>query len=231
VAGEVRDPRRALPLGLLAGTAGVVIVYVSVNVVALRVLGPDGLAATTTPASDVMRRALGEPGARLIALGIAISTLGFLSQCMLTAPRVYFAMAEDGLFFRSVGRVHPRTHAPVVAIVLQGVLAIALAFSGQYERILSYVVPVDWVFFGLAACSLFVLRRRDGDTHPAGANGFLTPGHPWTTLAFITVSALVVVNSVYRYPGESAVGLVILVAGRPAYGLWRGAGARIRDAR
>jgi APA family basic amino acid/polyamine antiporter len=231
VAGEVRDPRRALPLGLLAGTAGVVVVYVAVNVVALRALGPAGLAATTTPASDVMRLALGEPGARLIALGIAISTLGFLSQCMLTAPRVYFAMAEDGLFFRAVGRVNPRTHAPVVAIVLQGVLAIALAWSGQYERILSYVVPVDWVFFGLAACSLFVLRRRDGDTHPAGPNGFRTPGHPWTTLAFITVSALVVVNTVYRYPGESAVGLVILAAGLPAYLLWRRAGARFRDAR
>ena len=231
VAGEVRDPRRALPLGLLAGTAGVVVVYVSVNVVALRALGPAGLAATTTPASDVMRLALGEPGARLIALGIAISTLGFLSQCMLTAPRVYFAMAEDGLFFRAVGRVHPRTHAPVVAIVLQGVLAIVLAWSGQYERILSYVVPVDWVFFGLAACSLFVLRRRDGGTHPAGANGFRTPGHPWTTLAFITVSALVVVNTVYRYPGESAVGLAILSAGLPAYLLWRRAGARFRDAR
>lgn len=220
VAGEVRDPRRTLPLGLLAGTAGVVVVYLAVNVVALRALGPGGLAATTTPASDVMRLALGEPGARLIALGIAISTLGFLSQSMLTAPRVYFAMAGDGLFFRSVARVHPRTHAPVVAIALQGALAIALAFSGQYERILSYVVPVDWVFFALAAGSLFVLRRRDGATHPAGERGFRTPGHPWTTLAFIAVSVLVVVNSVYRFPAESLVGLGILLAGLPAYALW-----------
>jgi APA family basic amino acid/polyamine antiporter len=220
VAGEVRDPRRTLPIGLLAGTAGVVVVYLAVNVVALRALGPGGLAATTTPASDVMRLALGEPGARLIAAGIAISTLGFLSQSMLTAPRVYFAMAEDGLFFRSVGTVNARTHAPVVAIVLQGALAIGLAFSGQYERILSYVVPVDWVFFALAAGSLFVLRRRDGGTHPAGEKGFRTPGHPWTTLAFIAVSALVVVNTVYRYPAESAVGLGILLAGLPAYALW-----------
>jgi APA family basic amino acid/polyamine antiporter len=231
VAGEVRDPRRTLPLGLLAGTAGVVVVYLAVNVVALRALGPAGLAATTTPASDVMRLALGEPGARLIALGIAISTLGFLSQSMLTAPRVYFAMAEDGLFFRAVGRVNPRTHAPVVAIVLQGALAIALAFSGQYERILSYVVPVDWVFFALAAASLFVLRRRDAGVHPAGEKGFRTPGHPWTTLAFIAVSVLVVVNTVYRYPGESAVGLGILAAGLPAYLLWSRAGARFRAPR
>lgn len=226
VAGEVREPRRTLPLGLLAGTAGVVAVYLAVNVVALRALGPAGLAATTTPASDVMRRALGEPGARFIALGIAVSTLGFLSQSMLTAPRVYFAMAGDGLFFRAVGRVNPRTHAPVVAIALQGALAIALAFSGQYERILSYVVPVDWVFFALAAASLFVLRRRDGDSHPAGESGFRTPGHPWTTLAFLAVCALVVVNTVFRYPLESLAGLGLLVTGLPAWWLWSRAARR-----
>jgi len=226
VAGEVREPRRTLPVGLLVGVAGVVAVYLAVNVVALRALGPAGLAATTTPASDVMRRALGEPGARLIAAGIAISTIGFLSQSMLTAPRVYFAMAADGLFFGAVARVHPRTHAPVVAIVLQGALAVALAFSGQYERILSYVVPVDWVFFALAAGSLFAIRGRDGATHPAGPRGFVTPGHPWTTIAFISVSTLVVVNSVYRFPLESLVGLGILAAGLPAYAAWsrRGAG-------
>src|SRR5207247_8215506 len=115
----------------------------------LRVLGPEALAATSTPASEVMRRALGERGARAIAVGIAISTLGFLSQSMLTAPRVYYAMASDGLFFRAVARVHPVTRVPIVAIALQGAVAIIITLWGTYEQILSYVVSVDLILFGL----------------------------------------------------------------------------------
>ena len=118
-----------------------------------------GLAATRTPASAVMRAALGERGALWIALGIAISTLGFLSQGMLTAPRVYNAMARDGLFFERVGRLSPRTGAPVTAIVLQGIAATAIAFSGKYEQILNYEVSVDFISFALTGGALFVFRR------------------------------------------------------------------------
>ena len=135
VAGEMRDPRRDLSRGLVIGVIGVVALYLAVNFVCLRVLGPDGLAATRTPASAVMRAALGDRGAQWIAFGIAISTLGFLSQGILTAPRVYYAMARDGLFFKSVGWLSPRTGAPVVAIVLQGVTATVIALSGRYEQI------------------------------------------------------------------------------------------------
>jgi basic amino acid/polyamine antiporter, APA family len=221
IAGEIREPRKNLPRGLLWGVGGVVALYLLVNWVCTRVLGTAGLAATSTPASDVMRAALGGTGARLIAAGIAISTLGFLSQSMLTAPRVYFAMADDGLFFRSVAWLHPRSRVPVAAIVLQGVWAIVIALSGRYEQILNYVVSVDWVFFGLAASCLFVLRRRDGRGGAPEAARFSVPGHPWTTAAFVAVSALVVVNTFYKYPANSAVGLGILAAGVPAYGLWR----------
>jgi APA family basic amino acid/polyamine antiporter len=131
VAGEMRNPARDLSRGLVAGVAGVVALYLAVNVVCLKVLGPEGLAATSTPASAVMRIAMGERGAWWIALGIAISTLGFLSQGMLTAPRVYNAMARDGLFFERVGRLSPRSGAPVTAIVLQGIASTAIAFSGK----------------------------------------------------------------------------------------------------
>src|SRR5687767_13288319 len=156
VAGEIREPRKNLPRGLIIGVTGVVVLYLAVNFVCLRVLSTSGLAATTTPASDIMRLALGETGARAIAAGIAISTLGFLSQGMLTAPRVYFAMAEDGLFFKVVGRLHPKTRVPIVAIALQGLLAIVIALSGRYEQILNYVVSVDFIFFGLTAICIFV---------------------------------------------------------------------------
>ena len=217
VAGEIREPRKNLPRGLIIGVTGVVILYLAVNFVCLRILGTTGLAATTTPASDVMRLVLGEPGARLIAAGIAISTLGFLSQGMLTAPRVYYAMAEDGLFFRQVGQLHPKTRVPIVAIALQGVLAIVIALSGRYEQILNYVVSVDFIFFGLTAACIFVFRRRQAKTSGA----VTVPGHPVTTALFVTICWVVVINTVYKYPQNTVIGLVILLAGIPAYLLWR----------
>jgi APA family basic amino acid/polyamine antiporter len=245
VAGEIREPRKNLPRALIIGVTGVVLLYLLVNFVCVSVLGVSGLANTTTPASDVMRLALGPTGARLIAAGIAISTLGFLSQGMLTAPRVYFAMAEDGLFFRSVGRLHPKTQVPILAIIIQGVLAIAIAVSAGYERILNYVVSVDFIFFGATALCVFVFRRRGAVARPSGracgdaisvdvlpdgratAPGRISritsvPGHPVTTAVFISVCWLVVINTVYRYPQNTLIGVVILLAGIPAFFFWRG---------
>lgn len=228
VSGEIREPRKNLPRALIIGVAGVVILYLAVNFVCVRVLGVSRLANTTTPASDVMRIALGPAGARAIAAGIAISTLGFLSQGMLTAPRVYFAMAEDGLFFRSVGRLHPKTKVPILAIVLQGVCAIAIALSGRYEQILNYVVSVDFIFFGATAMCIFVFRRRmtrTGDAARKTDNAerliASVPGHPVTTALFVAVCWLVVINTVYRYPGNTLLGLAILLAGIPVFFFWR----------
>ncbi|MDQ2936634.1 MAG: amino acid permease [Acidobacteriota bacterium] len=225
LAGEIRETRKNLPRALIIGVSGVVILYLAVNYVCLRVLGVSGLAGTTTPASDVMRFALGQAGARAIAAGIAISTLGFLSQGMLTAPRVYFAMAEDGLFFRSVGRLHPKTRVPILAIVMQGVLAIIIALSGRYEQILNYVVSVDFIFFGATAACIFVFRRRKKragvDASEAHERIAAVPGHPVTTAVFVVVCWLVVINTVYRYPRNTLVGLVILLAGIPAFFFWR----------
>ncbi|HEX6042250.1 APC family permease [Longimicrobium sp.] len=218
VAGEMRNPRRDLARGLLIGVLGVIALYVGVTLACIHALGADGLAATTAPASSVMRLAFGERGATLIAAGIAISTLGFLSQGMLTAPRVYFAMAADGLFFRSVAAVSPTTRAPVVAIVLQGVLSLLIALSGTYEQILSYVVAVDWVFFALTGAALFVFRRRANGDDGGGAR---VPGHPLTTGLFIAAAALIVVATVLEAPVNSAVGLGIMLTGVPVYLLWR----------
>lgn len=224
VAGEMRNPARDLPRGLLLGVMGVVVLYLAVNVVCVHVLGAEGLANTTTPASQVMRAVLGEKGAALIAIGITISTLGFLSQGILTAPRVYFAMAEDGVFFKSVARLHPRTHVPIVAIALQGVTAIIIAISGRYEQILNYVVSVDFIFFGLTATCLFVFRRREKAITPNQnhAKSYRMPGHPWTTLFFVAACWLIVINTFVAYPQNTLMGLGILLAGIPVYFLWRG---------
>lgn len=215
VAGEIREPQRNLPRALLIGVIGVVLLYLLVNIACLYILNPDGLAKTSTPASDVMRLALGPAGGKIIAAGIAISTLGLLSQNMLTGPRVYFAMAEDGLFFKSVARVHPRTRVPLVAIALQGALAILIALWGRYEQILNYVVSVDFIFFGLTALCLFRLRREKE------TSGIRVPGHPITTGLFVAVSWIVVANTIYRYPENTLIGLAILLAGMPAYLFWK----------
>jgi len=183
----------------------------------VRTLGPQGLAQTTVPATSVMRVAMGDTGARLIALGIAVSTLGFLSQSILTAPRVYFAMARDKLFFQSIARVSGRTHVPVVAIVVQSVWTLVVALSGRYEQILNYVVSMDFIFFGLTGASLFVLRRREG---PVVTEGYRVPWHPFTTGLFVLVCWLVVANTIYRYPGNTLLGMAILLLGVPAYAFW-----------
>jgi APA family basic amino acid/polyamine antiporter len=224
IAGEMRDPRRDLSRGLLLGVAAVVGLYLAVNLACLRVLGPAGLDATTTPASDVMRIALGERGAQWIAAGIAISTLGFLSQSMLTGPRVYYAMARDGLFFESVGKLSPRSGAPVVAIVLQGLATIVIACSGTYGEILNFAITVDFIFFGMTAASLFVLRRRQVGS---GSAIYRVPGHPFTTILFVLSCAGIVGSAIVASPANSAIALCIMLAALPVYYYW----SRFRRAR
>jgi len=216
VSGEMKEPRRDLPRALVLGVVGVAALYTSVNYVCLRALGVNALANTSTPASAVMRLALGQRGAMIIALGIAVSTLGFLSQSVLTAPRVYFAMGEDRVFFRQLAWVHPKTRVPVVAIVLQSLWAVVILLLGRYEQILNYVTSMDAIFWTLTAGCLFVLRRRGG---PASA--FPMPGHPWSTCLFCLVCAGVVANTLYRYPGDTLKGFAILAAGVPVYYIWR----------
>jgi basic amino acid/polyamine antiporter, APA family len=217
VAGEMRDPRRDLSRGLLLGVAAVVGLYLAVNLACLRVLGPAGLDATTIPASDVMRIALGERGAQWIAVGIVISTLGFLSQSMLTGPRVYYAMARDGLFFESVGKLSRRSKAPVVAIVLQGMAAIVIACSGTYGEILNFAVTVDFIFFGMTAASLFILRRRQIGSDSAI---YRVPGHPFTTILFVLSCAGIVASAIVASPANSAIALCIMLAALPVYYYW-----------
>jgi APA family basic amino acid/polyamine antiporter len=205
LSGEMKDPRRDLPRGLILGVAGVVSLYVAVNWVCVRALGPDALANTPTPASAVMTAAIGSAGGRLVAAGIAISTLGFLSQSMLTAPRIYYAMAQDGVFFKSMGTLYERTQVPAAAILLQAVLAAAIALSGRYDQILNYVVSIDFIFFGLTGAALFRKAR---------------PAHPALTVFFVAACWITVLATVMKAPGTSFIGLGILAAGVPVYFLW-----------
>jgi basic amino acid/polyamine antiporter, APA family len=218
VSGEMRNPRRDLPRGLFIGVAGVIVVYVLVTYVCLRVLGPAGLANTSTPASEVMRRALGSRGAKLIACGIAVSTVGFLSQSILTAPRVYYAMARDGVFFKAVGRLSERTRVPVSAIALQGVWAAIVAMTGRYEQILNYVVTIDVLFFGLTGAALFIFRH--GEKTEATGEFVRVPWHPLTTGIFVLACWTLAISTLIRFPQNAGIGVLILGIGALVYRFW-----------
>jgi len=217
IAEELRDAERDLPRALVLGVLGVVVAYLLVNLAYLRVLGPAGLAASSAPAAETMAGIAGDGGRRLIAAGIVASTFGFLNLVILVSPRVYQAMARDGLFFASFATLHPTWRTPVAAIVVQGTWAIVLLFSGTYGALLDYVVFADWIFFGLTAATLFVLRRRDGDRVVSS----LVPLHPWTTLAFVAAAAYVVLGSLMSNPGNALRGGALLLLGIPVFLYWR----------
>ena len=222
IAEEIIEPQRNLPRALVLGVLIVVAVYLLANVTYLRLLGPAGLAASTAPAADALRLRLGPIGATLIGAGITASTFGFLNLVIMVSPRVYQTMAADGLFFPAFATLHPGFRTPAVAILVQGVWAVVLLLTGQYGQLLDYVVFCDWIFFGLAVVSLFVLRRKDaaaGIAEPPGA--FRVPGWPITPALFIAASVYVVVGSIKSNPKNALLGSAILLLGVPVFHYWR----------
>jgi Amino acid transporters len=221
VSGEMRDSRRDLPKALFIGVAGVIVIYSLVAYTCLRALGMNALASTPTPASEVMRHAWGATGAKIIAYGIAISTVGFLSQSILTAPRVYYAMARDGVFFKSVGYVSRNTKVPVIAIVLQGVWAAVVAWTGTYEQILNYVVTIDVLFFGLTGASLIIFRARARPDQQTRERLARVPLHSISTGIFVLACWTVALATLIAQPINAGIGVVMLAIGAFIYPLWR----------
>ena len=220
VAGEMRDPVKQLPRALLVGTMIVVAVYVSVNGIYLKALGHQGLADTLTPAADTAGRIAGTTGQRLISLAIAVSTFGFLHLCVLAPTRVYWAMADDKLFFRQVATLHPKYGTPTLAIVLQSTWAILLTLTGRYEQLVGYVVAADWIFFGMSVAALFVYRKRMPLASRAPGT-FATPGYPVVPALFVAAAAYVVMSVAWSSPARTALGALLLATGIPAYLIWR----------
>lgn len=222
VAEEVREPQRNLPRAILLGVVCVIVLYVGANVAYLHVLTAPVLAASRTPAADAARMVFGNLGGRLIGALVVVSTFGFLNLALLTAPRVYYAMAADGLFFRALARLSPRFRVPVAAILLQGCLAAAFALTRSYERLLGYAVFADWIFFALAGAALIVFRRK----LPAAPRPFPTPGYPWVPIVFTLVGVGIVANLFVTSTRDALLGAAIIAAGVPVYFLWRAAGRR-----
>jgi len=217
VAGEVRDPGRVLPRALLAGMGTVVVVYLAANAAYLYVLPYDTLRASPHVATDAMVRAIGTSGSSAVAAMVMISTFGSIVAVTLAMPRVYYAMARDGLFFGALGRVHPRFHTPHVAVVAYGAVAVIGAWSRNFEQLAEAFVLGLWPFLALAAGGVIILRR----TRPALARPYRTPGYPVVPLVFIAGTLWVVGSALVARPASTLAGMGLTLLGVPVYLLWQ----------
>ena len=216
IAEEIVEPEKNLPRALVLGVAIVITVYLLANIAYLRVLGRDGLAASTAPAADTMTALLGPTGGKIIALGIALSTFGFLNLVILVTPRVLQAMAADGVFFSRLAMLHPTYRTPAAAIVALSACAIILTLTGTFGQLVDYVTFGDWIFFGLAVAALFVYRRREPELR-----GFGVPGYPVTPALFVLAAAFVVLSAIQSNPKNAAIGAGLIALGIPAFLYWR----------
>ena len=217
VAEEVVNPLRNLPRAIMIGVVCVIIVYVSANLAYVHVLGAAALAATDTPAADVAAKLLGPAGAKAISLLIVISTFGFLNLALMGAPRVYYAMGADGVFFKSLGRLSERFKVPTAAILLQGVLAALFAISNRYDELVGYAVFADWIFFALAGAALLVFRR----TMPDAPRPQPVPFYPLVPILFILVALGIVLNTFVTDWANVRIGVLLIATGVPVYFLWQ----------
>jgi len=220
-AGEAIDPQRTFPRAIVLGTASLIVIYVSANIGYIAALGADGVANSDRVAADAVSAIVGPGAAKLIAGAILVSIFSATNGLTITAPRVYYAMARDGLFFRTLGDVHPRHGTPALSILAGTFWSMVLAVSGTFEQLFTYVVFVGWIFYGLGAACVFVLRR----TKPDAERPFRVPGYPWTPLAFIVAAGALVANTIATQPVRAAIGIGVVLLGLPAYFVWRRAAA------
>ncbi|PYP09099.1 MAG: amino acid permease, partial [Gemmatimonadetes bacterium] len=221
IAEELIEPERNLPRALLIGVLVVVLVYLLANVAYLHVLGVDGLARSPAPAADVMERVFGPAGKVVISAGIAVSAFGFLDLVVLVTPRVFQAMAADGVFFRRIAELHPAYHTPTAAIMLMGAWSIVLTLTKTYGPLTDYVVFGDWIFFGSSVATLFVYRARERAAAAPAPLRFRTPGYPLMPALFVLSAIYVVVSSVGANPKNAAIGAGLIALGIPAFLYWR----------
>lgn len=212
---ETVDPTRTIPKALMIGTLTVTVLYVLVNAAYLHVLSVERVAASTRVAADVAEALLGPTGARVVSLLVMLSALGALNGVVLAGPRVYQAMAADGLAFPWIAALHPEHGTPYRAILLQGAWAAVLIWTGTFGKLVTRVVYTEWIFFAMLALALFTMRKR-----PGYAPAYRAWGYPVLPALFILSSLAIVVNRMIRDPKEATIGLGIVLAGLPVYYVW-----------
>ncbi|HET7468066.1 MAG TPA: amino acid permease [Gemmatimonadales bacterium] len=217
LSGEVRDPRRALPLALVGGTLTVALIYLLLNAAYLHVLPLAAIAASPLVAADVAVRLVGPSGSALVAALVCVSTFGALNAVMMAIPRVFWAMADDGLFFRFVAAVHPRYRTPHMAITSMAVLGVVYLALQSFEQLIEAFILASLPFWALSVASVFVFRRR----RPDAPRLYRTPGYPAVPLLFVIAMALLLANSLYAHPEATFTTLGAVLAGVPLYYWWR----------
>ncbi len=216
-AGEVRNPRRNLTVGLLLGTLSVMLLYLVVNLSYMFILPFRMLTDSSRVASDALEHAIGPVGGTVVALAILISITGAMNSNVLGGPRVYYAMARERLFFQGVAYIHPRYHVPTVSIALNGIWASFLTMVGSFERLFSYVIFVSWIFYALGAAAVIVLRHKQPDVE----RPYKTWGYPVVPVVFCLIAGAIVLNTIVNDFKNSFWGLLVVATGLPVYFYWR----------
>jgi APA family basic amino acid/polyamine antiporter len=217
VSGEVKNPRRNIPLSLLWGTVIVIAVYVLINVAYLYVLPIGEMAKSPLVAASAAEKIFGSNGASLISIAVIISTFGALNGSILATARVPFAMAKANLFFKDLGKVHPKYGTPHISLVVQGAWSCVLVLSGSFDTITDYVIFAAWLFYMLGAFGVFVLRKK----MPDAERPYKVWGYPYTPAIFVVFSFLFLVNSVISDTSNAMMGLILIAAGLPMYIFWK----------
>jgi basic amino acid/polyamine antiporter, APA family len=211
------DAHTTFPRAFLLGTLGLIAIYLLANLGYLAALGPAGVGGTKNAAGAALGATVGPWAERGITAAILISMFSAANSNLLTGPRVFYAMAHDGVFFKRLTEVHPRWGTPAVAVLASAAWAAVLAATGTFDQLLTYVVFAAWLFYGLGAATVFLYRKRLSPE----ALPYRAPGYPWTPLLFILASAALVLNTLFTKPFEAAVGLGFLAAGVPVYFIWQ----------
>jgi APA family basic amino acid/polyamine antiporter len=216
-ADEVRNPERNLPLGLILGTAAVMVIYILLNLVYYHVLPLLTVAQSPRVAAEAGIRLFGRGGAHWVTLAIIVAMLGCVNGMILAGARVYYAMARDGLFFRWCGNVHPRFRTPHLSLLFQAAWAVLLVLLGTYEQLFTYVIFAGWIFYALTVLGVIILRRKRPDL----PRPYRVSGYPFVPAAFLIAAACFILNTLLARPLEAGIGCGIVALGFPAYLLWK----------
>ena len=216
-AGEVTNAKRNFPLGLLIGTSALIGIYLLANLGYLAALGGIGVAKSDRLAATAVSTVIAPAAVKLITIMILISIFSATNGAILSSPRVYYAMARDGLFFHKLAEVHPSFQTPAFAVIAGAVWSAILAITGTFEQLLTYVIFIGWIFYALAGASVFIYRRR----MPDAVRPFRVPGYPLTPLLFVIAAAALALNTIVTQPTRAGTGIVIVLLGAPAYLIWR----------